>query len=174
MFAIVKDNTVQQIIQEGSQFTVDGVTYANNWFQLATQEEKTALGIVEVTYDARPDDRYYWVTESAPIYDAETNTVRVSYTTTDKDITQLKAEAVQKIKSSAHSLLSASDWMVTRASEPNGAAVPTPWLTWRASIRTTAQTQITVINSATTVAELIAITPVSWPTDPDYVAPNQS
>jgi len=167
MFAIVKNNTIQQIIQEGTQFTVDGTTYANNWFQLASNDDKTALGIVEVTYDSRPDDRYYWVTESAPIYDAETNTVRVSYTTTDKNIIQLKASAVGQINASAHSLLSASDWMVTRAAEPNGAAVPQEWLTWRASIRTTAQTQITAVNSATTVAELIAITPVSWPTDPN-------
>jgi hypothetical protein len=174
MFAIVHNNTVQQLVQPGTQFTVNDITYANNWLQLASNEDKTALGVVEVTYDSRPDDRYYWVTESAPIYDSEINSVRITYTTTDKDITQLKAEAVQKIKSSAHSLLSASDWMVTRAAEPNGTAVPTPWLTWRASIRTTAQTQITAVNSATTVLELIAITPVSWPTDPDYVAPNQS
>jgi hypothetical protein len=82
MFAIVKDNTVQQIIQEGSQFTVDGVTYANNWFQLATQEEKTALGVMEVVYGARPDDRFYWVTESAPAI--ENGVVQINYTHTDK------------------------------------------------------------------------------------------
>jgi len=82
MFAIVKDNTVQQIIQEGSQFTVDDVTYANNWFQLATQEEKTALGVMEVVYGARPDDKYYWVTESAPAI--ENGVVQINYTHTDK------------------------------------------------------------------------------------------
>jgi len=174
MFAIVHNNTVQQLLQPGTQFTVNDITYANNWFQLATQEEKTALGVMEVVYAQRPDDRYYWVTESAPTYDSETNTVRVTYTTTDKDIQQLKTSAVQKIKSSAHGLLSASDWMVTRAAEPNGTTVPQPWLTWRASIRTTAQTQITAINAVTTVSELTAIPAISWPTDPDYVEPNQS
>ena len=174
MFAIVQNNTIQQLIQEGSQFTVNDVTYSNNWFQLATQEEKTALGVMEVVYAQRPDDTYYWVTESAPTYDSETNTVRVTYTTTDKDIQQLKASAVQQIKSSAHSLLSTSDWMVVRAAEPNGTAVSTPWLTWRASIRNTANTQISAINAVTTVAELTAIPTISWPTDPDYVAPNQS
>ena len=168
MFAIVQNNTIEQLVQPGTQFTVNGITYAENWYQLATQEEKTALGIMDVVFAQRPDDKYYWVTESAPTYDSETNTVRVTYTTTDKDIQQLKALAVQQIKSSAHSLLSTSDWMVVRAAEPNGTAVSTPWLTWRASIRTAAQTQITTINSATTVAELIAITPVSWPTDPNF------
>lgn len=168
MFAIIKDNTIQQLIPSGSQFTIGDIQYPTNWLQLATDDDKTVLGIVEVTYDTRPNDTYYWVTESVPTYDSETNTVRVTYTTTDKDIQQLKALAVQQIKSSAHSLLSTSDWMVVRAAEPNGTAVSTPWLTWRASIRTAAQTQITTINSATTVAELIAITPVSWPTDPNF------
>jgi len=170
MFAIVHNHTVQQLVQPGTQFTVNDITYANNWLQLASDADKTALGIVEVTYDSRPDDRYYWVTESAPIYDAETNSVRITYTTIDKDIQQLKESAVKQIKSSAHSLLSSSDWMIVRAAEPNGTAVPQEWLTWRASIRTAAQTQITAINSAPTVSELIAITPVSWPTDPNFQA----
>ena len=174
MFAIIKDNTIEQLIPSGSQFTIGDIQYPTNWLQLATDDDKTVLGIVEVTYDTRPNDTYYWVTESAPTYDSETNTVRVTYTTTDKDIQQLKASAVQQIKSSAHSLLSTSDWMVVRAAEPNGTAVSTPWLTWRASIRNTANTQISAINAVTTVAELTAIPTISWPTDPDYVAPNQS
>lgn len=173
MFAIVQNNTIEQLIPSGQQFTIGDIQYPSNWYQLATQEERASLGAVDVVYGTRPDDRYYWVTESVPTYDSETNTVRVTYTTTDKDIQQLKASAVQQIKSSAHSLLSTSDWMVVRAAEPNGTAVSTPWLTWRASIRNTANTQISAINAVTTVAELTAITPVSWPTDPDYVAPTQ-
>ena len=95
MFAIVKDNTIQQIIQEGSQFTVDDVTYANNWFQLATQEEKNSLGVMEVVYGARPDDKYYWVTESAPVING--NVVDINYTSTPKDLAGLKANATSAL-----------------------------------------------------------------------------
>ena len=50
MFAIVQNNTIEQLVQPGTQFTVNGTTYADNWYQLATQEEKTALGIMDVVF----------------------------------------------------------------------------------------------------------------------------
>ena len=123
MFAIVKDNTVQQIIQEGSQFTVDGVTYANNWFQLATQEEKTALGVMEVVYGARPDDKYYWVTESAPTVNG--NVVDINFTSTPKDLAGLKANATSAIDQQAFSLLSPTDYMSIKALETGTAMAET-------------------------------------------------
>ena len=49
-----------------------------------------------------------------------------------------------------------SDWYVVRKSE-NGTAIPTDWDTWRESIRTTYQSQVTMINACTTVPELQAL-----------------
>ena len=168
MFAIVKDNTVQQIIQEGSQFTVDGVTYANNWFQLATQEEKTALGVMEVVYGARPDDKYYWVTESAPTVNG--NVVDINYTSTPKDLAGLKANATSAIDQQAFSLLSPTDYMTIKALE-TGTAMADNWKTWRESVRTLASSRKTAINASTDIPSLITASTVTWPHDPNYVAP---
>ena len=168
MFAIVKDNTVQQIIQEGSQFTVDDVTYANNWFQLATQEEKNSLGVMEVVYGARPDDKYYWVTESAPVING--NVVDINYTSTPKDLAGLKANATSAIDQQAFSLLSPTDYMTIKALE-TGTAMADNWKTWRESVRTLASSTKTAINASTDIPSLITASIVTWPHDPNYVAP---
>jgi hypothetical protein len=168
MFAIVKDNTVQQIIQEGSQFTVDSVTYANNWFQLATQEEKNALGVMEVVYGARPDDKYYWVTESAPVING--NVVDIGFTSTPKDLANLKTNAINQVNQQAFSLLSPTDYMTIKALETN-TTMPETWKTWRESVRTTAATAKTAITASTDIASLITASTITWPNDPNYVAP---
>jgi len=171
MFAIVKDNTIQQIIQEGSQFTVNDVTYANNWFQLATQEEKTVLGVMEVVYGARPDDKYYWVTESAPAING--NVVDIGFTSTPKDLSGLKTTAIDQVNQQAFSLLSPTDYMTIKALETN-TTMPENWKTWRESVRTTAATAKTAIIASTDIASLITASTVTWPNDPNYVAPQDN
>ena len=168
MFAIVKNNTVQQIIQEGSQFTVDDVTYANNWFQLATQEEKNALGVMEVVYGARPDDKYYWVTESAPAING--NVVDIGFTSTPKDLAGLKTIAINQVNQQAFSLLSPTDYMTIKALETN-TTMPDTWKTWRESVRTTAVNAKNAITASTNVDTLITASTVTWPNDPNYVTP---
>jgi len=171
MFAIVKDNTVQQIIQEGSQFTVNDVTYANNWFQLATQEEENALDVMEVVYGARPDDKYYWVTESAPAING--NVVDIGFTSTPKDLSGLKTTAIDQVNQQAFSLLSPTDYMTIKALETN-TTMPENWKTWRESVRTTAATAKTAIIASTDIASLITASTVTWPNDPNYVAPQDN
>jgi hypothetical protein len=170
MFAIVQNNTIQQLIQEGSQFTVDDVTYANNWFQLATQEEKTALGVMEVVYSARPDDKYYWVTESAPAING--NVVDIGFTSTPKDLAGLKTTAIDQINQQAFSLLSPTDYMTIKALETN-TTMPDTWKTWRESVRTTAVNAKNAITASTDIDTLITASTVNWPHDPNYVPPVQ-
>ena len=43
MFAIVQNGNIQQLIPDGSQFTLDGVEYPSNWVNLSTPEEKAAF-----------------------------------------------------------------------------------------------------------------------------------
>ena len=168
MFAIIQNNTIQQLIQEGSQFTVNDVTYSNNWYQLATQEEKTALGVMEVVYAQRPDDKYYWVTESAPVI--ANGVVEINYTSTPKDLTGLKASATSSIDQQAFSLLSPTDYMTIKALETN-TTMPESWKTWRESVRTSALNAKTAITASTDIDSLITASTVTWPNDPNYVAP---
>lgn len=52
----------------GMPFTIgegeDAIQYPGNWLQLATPEERAALGIKERPDPVRPDERFYFVTEN--------------------------------------------------------------------------------------------------------------
>ena len=69
MFAIIKSNQFVQFLPEGTPFKLDGVQYPANFLNLSTPDEKARLGIVDVVYGQRADDRYYWVSEDAPVVD---------------------------------------------------------------------------------------------------------
>ena len=51
-------------LQPGTAFTHGGIQYPANWLNNASQQEKQAIGITEVTDQSRPDDRFYWVTDN--------------------------------------------------------------------------------------------------------------
>lgn len=151
----------KQYITEGTAFTVEGVQYPSNWLNLATAEDKAALGLVEVTTEGTPsNDQYFWVSESL------VNGVR-TYTNTPKELASVQETALGKIKQAAFSALSGSDWMVSRASE-GGAAMPQEWKTWRASVRTATNAAATLITAATTVEQIAAVS-MELPIDPANV-----
>lgn len=47
-------------ISADAPFVVDDVVYPANWIRLASQEERDALGLVEVPDPAPVDTRFYW------------------------------------------------------------------------------------------------------------------
>ena len=167
MFAIIKDNTFVQFLASGTPFTLDDVQYPANWLNLSTPEEKAALGIVDVVYAARPNDKFYWVSEAAPV--VSNGVVTVSYTATPKDLPTLITSLVDQLNATAFSILSPSDWMAVKAFE-TGTKMADPWNTWRAAIRTQAGTQRTAIQACTTVEQLAALPSVQWANDPNYVS----
>ena len=136
-------------------FTIDGTSYPANWLRLSTLAEKEAIGITEVADQPRPDDRYYWVTANSD----------GTFTATPKDLTQLKDNATAQINATAHSLLSPSDYMAIKAAE-TGTSVDASWKTWRAQIRSEAQTARAAIAAATDIESLIAASNVTWTLDP--------
>jgi hypothetical protein len=171
MFAIIKDNAIEQLIPDGNQFTIGDIQYPSNWYQLATQEERIALGAVDVVYGQRLDDKYYWVTESAPVI--ANGVVEINYTSTSKDLADLKKNAISQVNAQAFSLLSPTDYMSIKALE-TGNAMPDVWKIWRESIRTSALNAKTAINASTDVDSLITASQVTWAHDPDYVAPREN
>jgi hypothetical protein len=51
-------------INEGQPFTLNDIQYPSNWLMLSSPEDKTALGLTEVTTKGtRKDDKYFWVSE---------------------------------------------------------------------------------------------------------------
>lgn len=93
---------------------------------LLPPEELQRLGITAVIDDPRPDERFYFVNEDLA------NPGK--WISTPKDLDQLKAQAVSQIKTTAGTILSASDWEVTRSVE-DGVALDADLKAYRASVR---------------------------------------
>ena len=167
MFAIVQDGIIMLLVQAGNAFEWDGNFYPANWCNLSTPEEKAAIGMVDVVYGQQANDQYYWVSQNEPVYNEETNQVDISFTSTPKDLTSIKTSSVQQINSTAYSILLPTDWMVVKAVETS-TTVPADWNVWRESIRTTAATATTAIDSAADVDAVATIMQnLVWPLSPD-------
>ena len=170
MFAIVQNGIIIMLVTAGTPFTLDGVQYPANWCNLSTPEEKAAIGMVDVVYGPQPNDQYYWVTQDAPVYNAQTNQVDVNYTATPKDLTSVKGNAINQINNTAYTTLLPTDWMVVKSVETS-TPINHAWNTWRQSIRTTASAAVSSVEGATNVDEVAAVMAnITWPKDPDQVA----
>jgi hypothetical protein len=123
-------------------FTHDGTQYPANWLRLSTLEQKEAIGITEVPDAPSWDQRFYWG------YDAEGNLL-------PKDHAQLVEQWVTTTKVTAGSLLTPSDWYITRQAE-TGAAVPQEVLDRRAEIRAYSNTKEQALLATTSTDELAA------------------
>ena len=150
-----------QYIQEGTQFTIDGVEYPSNWLNLSTPEEKEAIGLEEVIATNSPaNDQYYWVS-------TELNEATLTYVNTPKDLDTVKSNATSQINQTAYSILLPSDWMVVKSVETGNPVAP-EWNTWRQSIRTTADTTRLSVAEATDVDEVQTIMGnITWSPDPN-------
>ena len=97
-------------------FTHNGVQYPANWLRLATPEERAAIGITEESDPPSYDQRFYWGVGNP------------------KDHTELVQQWTAQIKATAGSLLSQTDWYITRQSE-TGLQAPQSVLDRRSLIR---------------------------------------
>lgn len=163
MFYCAKEN---KYIVEQTPFVIDGTGYPADWLNHASAEDKATLGLVEVTYEGtREDDRFYWVTENR-------NGAVISYTNTPKDLAALKAQWKIQINQNAYTMLLPSDWMVVKAVETS-TAVAADWTAYRAAVRTAAAAAAAAIDAAADVPALQAAVHVTWPNDPNFVAPTE-
>lgn len=160
--------------------TEDGTQYPSNWLRLASPDERAAIGITEVDdEDTAFDDRFYWfkgapkALEDREEVDQEGNPMFVmvlgevdgqpAMVPTAKRLVfkGLKSQMIAKVKATAGSLLAATDWKVTRASEgikPVGADT----LAVRAAIRAAADANEKTIISCISVDELSTLQ-LQWP-----------
>jgi len=167
MFAIISNGIIAMFVPAGTAFEWDGIQYPQNWCNLSSPEEKAAIGMVDVVYGQYPNDQYYWVSQDAPIY--KDGVVTIDYTATPKDLFECQSQAVNALDAAAWSILSPTDWMVTKAFETKS-SVPTNWNDWREAIRLQAKKQRAAITACKSVDELAALPAVEWAHDPNYVA----
>ena len=158
-----------------------GTNYPANIFELWTEAELKAIGIYEITVDNTnlKDKKYYTNTAITYTYNSSPDTVTgaygtatalsltdVLYTATDESnglgtegeikTRGLKTSHKEIINSKAYNRLQDSDWLVLRAAE-GGTAVPSTWTTWRAAVRTKANSMCTQIDNAADVDALAAL-----------------
>ena len=176
--SIDSDNNVTKVYTRPTAITYGDVNYPQNVMSSWSNDElATILVYPAITDSTNYEDPSYYINtnETFTYYDSVavggttyTNTVVGAYgaatpmslddtTNPDGTVTPgLKSNAVTTQQQQAYGILQPSDWYVVRQQE-NGTAVPTNWNTWRQSIRTTCENQITMINACTTVPELQAL-----------------
>jgi hypothetical protein len=163
-------------IQLDTPFTHNDIQYPNNWIRLASEADKSAIGMTWEADAVRADDRFYWDgninnpkaledklevdQDGNPMYVKVLGTVDgkpAMVDSTERLVTKgLKSNFISQVKTTAGSILAQTDWMVIRKAERN-VALPTAIADYRASIVTKADNLETAISAVTTVEELIAL-----------------
>lgn len=132
-------------------FVHDEVQYPANWLRLASPEEREAIGITEVADPARPDVRFYFVTDNPD----------GSFTATPRDLATVKRDMVAQVKIRANAMLAPTDWRVVRAAEGVRPLDPTV-ATQRALIRATSDAAEAAISAAADLDALASLQ-IVWP-----------
>jgi len=170
-------------IQLDTPFTHNDIQYPANWIRLATESEKSAIGLVWEADVVRADDRFYWdgninnpkALEDKLEVDQDGNPMYVKVLgvvdgkpamvdSTERLVTKgLKSNFIAQIKTTAGSILAQTDWMVIRKAERN-VDIPSSVATYRASVVAKATELEASISAVTTVEQLIALD-LSFPSD---------
>ena len=164
-------------IQLDTPFTHNDIQYPANWIRLATEEDKSAIGLIWEADPVRADDRFYWNGDinhpkaledkeesdenGNPLYvkvlDKTNPQYPVMVDSAERLVTKgLKSVFITNIKHNAGSILAHTDWMVIRKAERN-VDIPSSVATYRASIVAKSEELETAITAVTSVEQLIAI-----------------
>ena len=170
-------------IQLDTPFTHNELQYPANWIRLASEEDKSAIGMTWEADAVRYDDRFYWdgdisnpkALEDKLEVDQDGNPMYVKvlgvvngkpamFDSTERLVTKgLKSNFISQVKTTAGSILSQTDWMVIRKAERN-VDIPSSVATYRASVVAKATELETAISAVTTVEQLIALN-MSFPSE---------
>ena len=175
-----------KIIRENRVWTDDnGVQHPKNWM-VWSADEKADRGLVEITVQPKPDEKFYWVT--GPNKDGTwTSTERAieNVNEVDSDGTALldkngnqivtkglKSQYISQTKTTQGSLLFQTDWAYIRKAD-NGTDIPSDIQTYRNAVRSAAETIETKITNCSTMDEFQAlfVTPVDSNGTPTGNAP---
>ena len=129
--------------------TSDGATWTNQWATVLSDEEKTAAGITWEDDPAPFDSTYYFSAGNPRPLDDGTDSDGVKFS-------GVRPGIVQQQKNIAASMLSQTDWYVTRKSETD-TAIPANVTTYRAAVRTVCGTREAEIAAVSTTEALEAL-----------------
>ncbi len=169
MWAMVKAGQVIAVYPRPKAITIDGIQHPSTIFTAWSVEQKKAFGIYDYSeVNANPDRRYYSQGTSETVVNDSAGTVVKTWTPAAKNLADtgskgdnnyqagVKTLEIDRVKSTAASLLKGSDWLAIRAAE-GGTAVPSAVATYRAAVRTKSNSMETAINNAANLDAVIAL-----------------
>jgi hypothetical protein len=182
MYALVIDGSISRYFNYPKGFTLGDLQYPADIFTKWSVEEKTAIGLYEVTFDNsnKLDEAFYINTNQTFTYDADAGTVTAAYGTAtakaladtlftaedeENDLgvedevktTGLKTNYKKHFNVQAAGLLIKTDWYVVKATEVSDYSVPSAVTTYRAAVRTKVNAMETAIDNCANVAALITL-----------------
>jgi len=154
----------ERILKVGKGFTDDnGFKHPYNWASAWTDADKTSWG---VTFEADPDtsydDRFYWAKDIERILgdtlwvDDDGEAVNDPMTGSQGVTAGLKTNWIAQTKTTGNSLLTSTDWYVTRKAEAS-TAIPSAITTYRSAVRTATGTIETAINACNDLDDFKAL-----------------
>jgi hypothetical protein len=176
MWALIKDNKIEQIYQRPKSLVIGEVRYPSNMFTKYTDAEKAAIGIYPVEDSGTKGNDRFEIT-SGPTYTWSTSDKKVttSYTITEKSLVDVEAKdedgnnildekdnktynyglktlAKNLAKKQANDYISRFNWLVERSIYDSSKAIPDTVKTYVAAIKTDCANIETAIDNASDMA----------------------
>ena len=149
-WVIVEDGAVVREFSRPTAFTYKDLQYPSNWIQNATAEEKSAIGLVEVTISGGRKNDDYYDNDLGNIVIASDGSASRTWKNTAKTLSTVQSTKIQNAKRDANTMLSNTDWYVVRKAETD-VAVPSEITAYRTAVRTCYGNLKTAINAASNI-----------------------
>ena len=176
MWALIKDNKIEQIYQRPKSLVLGEVRYPSNMFTKYTDAEKAAIGIYPVEDSGtKGDDRFEYTSQATYTWSASDKKVTTSYTITEKSLVDVEAKdesgnnildekgnktyiyglktlAKTKAKKQANDYIKQFNWLVERSIYDSSKPIPDAVKTYVAAIKTDCANIETAIDNASDMA----------------------
>ena len=180
MWALIKNNKIEEIIRFPKTMVIDDVTHSRRIFTSWSWIELNKIGIYTVENGTKGDDNFEITSQPTYTYSASGKKVTTAYTTTDKVLDDseakdedgknildekgnktynygLKTQAKEKAKQQANSLINRFNWLVERSIYDSSKSIPNAVKTYVAAIRTDCANIEKAIDDASDMAAFKAL-----------------
>ena len=155
-WVIVKDGAVVREFSRPTAFTYEGLQYPRNWIQNATDAEKSAMGLVEVTISGNQKNNDYYTNNLSDNKVESDGSVTRTWSSTAKTLSDIQTEKILQAKDIAKVALNPTDWYVVRKAEV-GTAFSDEIGAYRTAVRACYGNLKTAINAASDVDEVASL-----------------
>jgi len=176
MWALIKDNKIEQIYQRPKSLVIGEVRYPSNMFTKYTDAEKATIGIYPVEDSGtKGNDKFEYTSGPTYTWSASDKKVTTSYTITEKSLVDveakdesgnnildekgnktynygLKTQAKEKAKKQANDYIKQFNWLVERSIYDSSKTIPSAVGTYVGDIKTDCAAIEAAIDAASDMA----------------------